>query len=113
MYDGVLTMRSRQAGNSEAISIKLAWRIRLEHVVMDFTHFRNNAPVEAEIRVRPKSGRGDWVVAVPRRYVKHYGGGVAKLAALGGLECEEVQVALFPCGGFNRIEAYGPRCAKL
>ncbi|WP_176737099.1 serine hydrolase [Oligoflexus tunisiensis] len=103
MFDGLESARSREPGHHEEIVIQLARPGRLEKLVMDFTYFVNNNPLELSVQGQ----RGEeWVELVPRTWVKGFAGSQKAFTVQNTGTFEVLRVQTFPDGGLNRLLAF-------
>jgi allantoicase len=100
MFDGLESARSRRPGHFEEVTLRLGSPSKIAGVLLDFTHFVNNNPLEISL-----SGRttGKDVEIAPRTRVKAFAGN-RKLFHVGSREVfEELTVRTYPDGDVNRI----------
>jgi malate synthase len=103
MFDGLESARSREPGHHEEMVIQLARPSRLEKLVMDFTYFVNNNPLE--LAVQGQLGE-EWVELVPRTWVKGFAGSQKAFTVADTRSFEVLRVQTFPDGGLNRLLAF-------
>lgn len=103
MFDGLESARSRKPGHHEEVIIQLAQTGRLEKLIVDFSYFVNNNPLE--LAVQGKSG-DDWIDLVPRTWVKGFAGSQKAFFIQESRAFEIIRVQTFPDGGLNRVLAF-------
>ena len=106
MFDGLESARSRKPGHFEEVDIALAGLTRLESVLLDFTFFVNNNPLEVSLYGRA-SQKEEWKELLPRVPVKVYAGSVMEIRIPARPLCAELRVRTHPDGGINRIKVRG------
>jgi len=103
MFDGLESARSRKPGHHEELVIRLAKPGRLEKIIVDFTYFVNNNPLELAIQAQ----LGDsWVELVPRSWVKGFAGSQKSFVISDERSFDVLRVQTFPDGGLNRVLAF-------
>lgn len=103
MFDGLESARSRNPGHYEEVDLALAWPARVQSVLLDFTFFVNNNPVEVSLFGRPSKG-AEWTELLVRVPVKAFAGGALELELPLRPLCAELRVRTHPDGGINRIK---------
>ncbi|MDO9183344.1 MAG: aldolase/citrate lyase family protein [Bacteriovorax sp.] len=103
MFDGFESARSREKNHSEEVVIKLGKPARIHRIMMDFSFFVNNNPLETA--VLGLVGK-DWVTLVARANVKAFAGNLREFAVEFDGVVEQVKVVAFPDGGVNRVRVY-------
>ncbi len=103
MFDGMESARSRIPGHFEEVIVKLAKTAPVKNIVMDFTYFVNNNPLESEVEGMVK---GEWIKLVQKTNVKIYAGKLVAFAINDSRPIEQVRVRTYPCGGMNRFKAF-------
>jgi len=106
MYDGFESARSRKAGHHEELELALGAEIRIERIVLDFSHFVNNNPVAVRILARTQ---GSWQEIQPRTPVKAFAGNIKEFWIAGHPVARDIKFEIFPDGGINRIAVFGVR----
>ena len=104
MFDGFESARSRKAGHHEELELALGTEIKIERIVLDFTHFVNNNPVAVRILARTQ---GDWMEIQPRTPVKAFAGNIKEFKIAATPVARELKFEIFPDGGINRIGVFG------
>ncbi len=104
MFDGLESARSRQPGHHEEVQIRLAKPTQLQALILDFSFFVNNNPLD--VAIQGKIGK-EWVGLVPRTYVKSFAGSQKEFLVQETGLVEELRVQTFPDGGMNRLIAMG------
>jgi allantoicase/malate synthase/2-oxo-4-hydroxy-4-carboxy--5-ureidoimidazoline (OHCU) decarboxylase len=100
MFDGLESARSRQPGHHEEVIVQLAQAGRLEKILVDFTYFVNNNPLE--LAIQGQWGE-EWVELVPRTWVKGFAGSQKTFVVQDTRAFEVLRVQTFPDGGLNRL----------
>jgi allantoicase len=103
MFDGLESARSRRPGHHEEVIIQLAQAGSLEKIVVDFSYFVNNNPLE--LAVQGQAG-DDWVELVPRTWVKGFAGSQKSFGIQETRRFTVIRVQTFPDGGLNRVLAF-------
>jgi allantoicase len=103
MFDGLESARSRKPGHHEEVIIRLAKPAHLESIVLDFTFFVNNNPLD--VAVQGQYGE-EWVDLVPCTWVKGFAGSQKAFAIHDARSFEVLRVQTFPDGGLNRLLAF-------
>ena len=106
MFDGMESARSRKPGHSEEVVIQLGRPTQVERVLLDFTHFVNNNPLDVSIHGQKEDG--SWVDLAPRTRVKAFAGNQKEFLVHEASRLTHVQVRTYPDGGINRIKVLGP-----
>ena len=104
MFDGLESARSRKSGHHEEVVVSLAKSARLQKLVVDFTFFVNNNPLE--LAIQGQSG-GEWIELVPRTWVKGFAGSQKSFDVKDHALFHTLRVQTFPDGGLNRLLAFG------
>jgi allantoicase len=137
LFDALESSRSRTPGTSVEMVARLAWATPLKFIEIEFTWLINNSPVHMSIEAHVATDRhgrgataiaenkitakeavpaGEWVTLVPKRYIKHYAGGVWReplKTEHQGVVFDHIRVRCFPCGGFNRMRVFAEFDPKL
>jgi malate synthase len=103
MFDGLESARSRKPGHNEEVIIQLAQAGTLEKIVVDFSYFVNNNPLE--LAVQGQAG-DDWVDLVSRTWVKGFAGSQKSFVIQETRAFTVIRVQTFPDGGLNRVLAF-------
>jgi allantoicase len=103
MFDGLESARSRNAGHHEELVIRLAKPGRLTIIIVDFTYFVNNNPLELSIEGELADS---WVELVPRSWVKGFAGSQKLFVITDERSFDVIRVRAFPDGGLNRLLAF-------
>ncbi len=106
MFDGLESARSRKAGHFEEVDLALAGPTRVDSVLLDFTYFVNNNPLEVSLYGRT-SVKDEWKELMLRVPVKAYAGNVMEIRLPARPLCSELRVRTHPDGGINRIKVRG------
>jgi len=102
MADGWETRRKRGPGHEWAL-VRLAGAGTVDHLVLDTSHFKGNAPALA--MVEGKVG-DDWHVLLPQTPMQPHTRHVfTDLRRIG--DVTHLRVNVYPCGGIARMRAYG------
>jgi len=110
MFDGCETARSRGANHHDWVVIETsdAWEVaEMRFLVVDFTFFRNNNPVDMEFYGWDESS-GRWTLLIERFAVKAFAGNTISVPVPqnsdgSGTRFRKFKVAQYPDGGFNRV----------
>jgi allantoicase len=104
MFDGMESARSRIPGHHEEVTIRLAKSARLERIELDYSYFVNNNPMHVciEGKVADK-----WQTLVPKTLAKCFAGNKQDFKLKLTEEVSELRVKAYPCGGLNRVHAWG------
>ena len=104
MFDGMESARSRIPGHHEEVTIRLAKSAKLERIELDYSYFVNNNPmfVSIEGKVADK-----WQELVPKTLAKCFAGNKQDFKLKLTEEVSELRVKAYPCGGLNRVRAWG------
>ncbi|CAN0103750.1 unnamed protein product, partial [Ectocarpus fasciculatus] len=108
MFDGMENARSRVAGHSEEVVVKLARQSILTRIEMDMTYFVNNNPRDVEI-FGCCNDLDEWTTLVSRRRVKGYRGNFVEYSIDSSSEFTHIKVVTHPCGGLNRLKVFGKK----
>ena len=106
MFDGMESARSRKPGHSEEVIIQLGRPTKVERVLLDFTYFVNNNPLDVSIHGQREDG--SWVELAPRARAKAFAGNQKEFPVHETSRLTHVQVRTYPDGGINRIKVLGP-----
>lgn len=102
MADGWETRRKRGPGHEWAL-VRLAGAGTVEHLVLDTSHFKGNAPALAMVEGRVGD---DWRVLLPKTPMQPHTRHVfTDLRRIG--DVTHLRVNVYPCGGIARLRAYG------
>lgn len=107
MFDGMESARSRKSGHSEEVVIRLGKSTAIERVILDFTYFVNNNPLE--ISIDGLTAGGAWTELVERKRVKAFASNRKVFEIHSDATFEQLRVRTYPDGGINRIQVFGPR----
>lgn len=104
MFDGLESSRSRKKGHFEEVVIKLAEVSKISKIVLDFTYFVNNNPLEVQFFGLNKSNQ--WVEIVSKTNVKAFAGNKKEFRIQSVEEFSNLKLITLPDGGVNRLEVY-------
>jgi allantoicase len=116
MGDGWETSRSRAADHFDHVVVALGRRGRPTRIVVDFTYFPLNNPVDLRLQATDAPGHdvppddSSWFDLVPRTRVKQLAGDVLTVeleASLAGRAVTHVRLESYPDGGANRLRVFG------
>ncbi|HUG08690.1 MAG TPA: allantoicase [Acidimicrobiia bacterium] len=101
MWDGWETRRRRESGHDWVV-VRLGMRGRVDHLIIDTTHFKGNAPgwVSAELS---DDGRS-WTEVVSRVPVDPH---KQNVVGAGGAVGEYLRLSIHPDGGIARLRVFG------
>lgn len=106
MADGWETRRKRGPGHEWAL-VRLAGAGTVEHLVLDTSHYKGNAPALAMVEGRVGD---DWHVLLPQTPMQPHTRHVfTDLRRIG--DVTHLRVNVYPCGGIARMRAYGQLAA--
>jgi len=106
MFDGMESARSRKPGHFEEVVIQLGQPSKVERVLLDFTYFVNNNPLDVSIHGQREDGI--WVELAQRARVKAFAGNQKEFRIQEASRLCQIQVRTYPDGGINRIKVLGP-----
>ncbi|MBY0517181.1 MAG: serine hydrolase [Bacteriovoracaceae bacterium] len=104
MFDGMESARSRIPGHYEEAVIALAKSAKIDSLLLDFTYFVNNNPLEVSVE---GLSDGKWIELMPRMNVKSFAGSQGKFRVNEKAIVSQVKVRTYPCGGLNRVKVFG------
>jgi allantoicase len=104
MFDGLESARSRKKGHFEEVVIKLAEISKISRIVLDFTYFVNNNPLEVQFFGLNKQNQ--WVELVSKTNVKAFAGNKKEFRVKSQGEFSDLKLITLPDGGVNRLEVY-------
>ena len=104
MFDGLESARSRKKGHFEEVVIKLAEVAKISRIILDFTYFVNNNPLEVQFFGLNKQNQ--WVEIVAKTNVKAFAGNKKEFLVKSKDEFSDLKLITLPDGGVNRLEVY-------
>jgi allantoicase len=100
MFDGLESKRSRVTGHFEEVVFELADSIDIGRVVLDFTHFVNNNPLEIKVDYEDN---GSWSELIALTNVKAFAGNKKSFDIKENMKAKKLRLIARPDGGINRI----------
>ena len=104
MFDGLESSRSRKKGHFEEVVIKLAEVSKISKIILEFTYFVNNNPLEVQFFGLNKNNQ--WVEIVTKTNVKAFAGNKKEFCIKSEYEFSNLKLITLPDGGVNRLEVY-------
>jgi malate synthase len=104
MFDGLESSRSRKKGHFEEVVIKLAEVSKISKIILDFTYFINNNPLE--VQFLGLNTKNQWVEIVQKTNVKAFAGNKKEFQIQSDYEFSNLKLITLPDGGVNRLEVY-------
>jgi malate synthase len=104
MFDGFESARSRKPNHQEELIIELARAAVLHRVVLDFTFFVNNNPMEVSLMGLTQDSK--WELLCDHSPMKAFAENRKEILINNPKKFTQLKVVAHPDGGINRVRAY-------
>lgn len=104
MFDGFESARSRTEGHREELELSLGRATRIHRIILDMSHFVNNAPQAIRVWMMIDE---EWIELVPQTSIKEFSGNIKVLEVNDPRVAQHLKLEIFPDGGINRVHVLG------